>query len=109
MLAAALACGVVAAQPTPPAYQSPITVLSSEIVYTVNADGTYVRDETARIRVNTAQALQSQAQTYFGDPGAHRRELEIYAGLDAADLQRFAAGYLGAGPTVLHVVPEETR
>lgn len=51
--------------------------------------------------------LLSQAQTYFGDPGAHRRELEIYAGLDAADLQRFAARYLtAADPTVLHVVPE---
>lgn len=52
--------------------------------------------------------MLSQAQTYFGDPGAHRRELEVYAGLDPGDLQRFAARYLNGPPTVLHVVPAET-
>ncbi|NYH19413.1 hypothetical protein GGD41_006641 [Paraburkholderia bryophila] len=34
------------------AFQSNITVLSDDIVYTVNADGTYTKDETETFRIN---------------------------------------------------------
>ena len=46
-------------------YQAAVTVLKNDVVYTVRADGTHVREETARVRVNSAQAVQSQSQTYL--------------------------------------------
>jgi len=40
-----------------PEYQSPITLEQHDVTYTVNADGTYTRDETTRIRINIDQAV----------------------------------------------------
>jgi zinc protease len=52
--------------------------------------------------------MLSQATTLFGDPGAHRRELEIYKSLSTTEIQHFAARHLGDdAAAVLHVIPEE--
>lgn len=44
------------------AFQSNITVLSDDIVYTVNADGTYTKDETETFRINTDQGVKQSSQ-----------------------------------------------
>lgn len=46
-------------------YPSPITLLDHEVEYTVASDGTFVREEFARILINVDQAVPQQAQTYL--------------------------------------------
>jgi transglutaminase-like putative cysteine protease len=43
-------------------FQPNITVLSDEIVYDVNADGTFTMDEIARLRINTDQGVKARSQ-----------------------------------------------
>jgi transglutaminase-like putative cysteine protease len=82
--------GPAAAQIATPEYQSPITFEQQEVTYKVNADGTYTRDETTRIRINIDQAVQSQAQTYlqFSEALESLEVLEAYT--DTAEGQRVA-------------------
>lgn len=49
------------------AFQSNVTVLSDEIVYNVNADGTYTRDESESFHINTDQGVKqfSQIPLYY--------------------------------------------
>jgi transglutaminase-like putative cysteine protease len=80
--------GLAAAQIATPEYQSPITLEQQEVTYTVNADGTYTKDETTRIRINVDQAVQSQAQTYlqFSETLESLEVLEAYT--DTAEGER---------------------
>ena len=57
--------GNAAAQVTSQEYKSPITIEQLEIIYTVNADGTFTQESKSQIRINIDQAVQSQAQTYL--------------------------------------------
>jgi transglutaminase-like putative cysteine protease len=76
------------AQIATPEYQSPITLEQYDVTYTINVDGTYTKDEMARIRINTDQAIQSQAQTYlqFSETLQSIEVLEAYT--DTADGKR---------------------
>jgi transglutaminase-like putative cysteine protease len=79
--------GTAAAQIAAPEYQSPITLEQQDVIYTVNADGTYTRDETTRIRINIDQAVQSQAQTYlqFSETLESLEVLEAYTDTAAGE------------------------
>jgi transglutaminase-like putative cysteine protease len=44
------------------AFQPNFTVVSDEIVYNVNADGTYTKDESERFRINTDQGVKQAGQ-----------------------------------------------
>ncbi|PQV47562.1 DUF3857 and transglutaminase domain-containing protein [Paraburkholderia sp. BL21I4N1] len=44
------------------AFQPNITVLSDDIAYSVNADGTYTKDETESFRINTDQGVKQSSQ-----------------------------------------------
>ena len=68
--------GAARAQLSPQTYQSPITVLESHVTYTVAPDGTYVREETRRERINVPEAVQAAAQTYLPFNGSLER-LEV--------------------------------
>ena len=80
--------GPAAGQITTSEYQSPITFEQHEVTYKVNADGTYTKDETTRIRINIDQAVQSQAQTYlsFSETLESLEVLEAYT--DTAEGER---------------------
>jgi len=82
--------GPAAGQIATPEYQSPVTLEQQEITYTVNADGTYTKDVTTRIRINIDQAVQSQAQTYlqFSEALEKLEVLEAYT--DTAAGERIA-------------------
>lgn len=79
--------GTAAAQIAAPEYQSPITLEQQDVIYTVNADGTYTRDETTRIRINIDQAVQSLAQTYlqFSETLESLEVLEAYTDTAAGE------------------------
>jgi transglutaminase-like putative cysteine protease len=79
--------GTAAAQIAAPEYQSPITLEQQDVIYTVNADGTYTRDDTTRIRINIDQAVQSQAQTYlqFSETLESLEVLEAYTDTAAGE------------------------
>ena len=66
-------------------YQAAVTVLKNDVVYTVRADGTHVREETARVRVNSAQAVQSQSQTYLPFSASLQRLEVLEAHTETAD------------------------
>lgn len=58
-----------AALAQPPSYVPPTTRLQDDIVYTINADGTYTEEETVAVRLNTAISATTRAQTeLFYDP-----------------------------------------
>lgn len=59
-----VAVGTATAQFAAPEYKSPLTIKNLNITFTVNADGTYTQEVNGEIRINTDQAVQSQAQTY---------------------------------------------
>ena len=79
--------GTAAAQIAAPEYQSPITLEQQDVIYTVNADGTYTRDETTRVRINIDQAVQSLAQTYlqFSETLESLEVLEAYTDTAAGE------------------------
>lgn len=75
-----VAAAPAAAQPRAQAYEPPVTLIAHDVVYRVAADGTYTREETTRLRVNTAQAVRQQAQTYirYSESLQHVDVLEAY-------------------------------
>jgi transglutaminase-like putative cysteine protease len=52
------ACGQIQAAE----FQSNFTLVSDDITYTVNADGTYTKDETESLRLNTEQSVKQGGQ-----------------------------------------------
>jgi transglutaminase-like putative cysteine protease len=76
------------AQTAGSAFESPVTAVEVRIVYSVNADGTYTREESDKIRVNTAQALQGQSQTYIPYSESLQRVEVLEAYTQTADGQR---------------------
>jgi transglutaminase-like putative cysteine protease len=82
--------GTATAQIATQEYKSPLTLEQYDVTYTVNADGTYTKDEMAQIRINIDQVVQSQVQTYvqFSETLQSLDVIEAYT--DTADGKRIA-------------------